>query len=180
MVSKALIEKTFDKVMESQGKMGVSTAMREVGYPATTARNPQGITRSKTWQRLVSQRLSDNKLTEVHSGLLNSNTLDHMVFPLGPKEEEKKKSTNEEEKQKERTTLTDNEIKEFLLEVNCKVRRIVHGDTARHVYFWAPDNKTRKEALDMAYKLKGKYPANGGAGLIVPIQINFRDAECQS
>lgn len=121
--------------------------------------------------------LSDADLSKAHRELLYSTRLDHMIFPLGPKDEddinlsggvnhkdEQEEDVDEEgdgdrgsEETKERTTLTDAEIIQMLSEVNCKVRRIVHGETARHVYFWAQDNRSRKDALEMAYKLKGRY-----------------------
>lgn len=175
------------KTVEYHGNVG--KAMRAVGYSPNTAKNPKILTGSKGWEKLMEKHLSDKKLAEVHDGLLNSTRIDHLVFPLGPKDEDdinfsgakiatpikKKKnpihqSEDEDaeededegidrlpEEHKERSTLTDKEIIAILAEVNCKVRRIVHGENARHVYFWAPDNKSRKEGLDMAYKLKARY-----------------------
>jgi len=92
-------------------------------------------------QNAIQEALPDEVLGHKHRELLESVTLDHMTFPL--------ESSND--------PLTDDEIREYLKEVNCKVRRIVHGEQARHVYFWANDNRAVKDALDMAYKLKGKY-----------------------
>lgn len=99
-----------------------------------------------------------------HRQLLNSTRIEHMVFPLGPVDEDDinlsgaiPNKQNDMEDYVERTTLTDQEIIQMLAEVNCKVRRIVHGNTARHVYYWAVDNKAVKDALDMAYKLRGDY-----------------------
>ena len=65
-MSKEQIKQVFDKVVESGGKMGVSTAMREVGYPETTAKNPQKITRSKTWEKLMETQLPDSLLLKKH------------------------------------------------------------------------------------------------------------------
>lgn len=146
----------------------VSTAMREAGFSKATAKNPQVLTSTANWKRILEKELSDDLLAEVHVGLMSSQTLGHMVFPLGPKGKDDNdlsganpdnNTTPEEDKnlKAERTTLTDKEIKEMLAEVNCKVKRIVHGENARHVYFWSPDNNARRSALDLAYKLKGKY-----------------------
>ena len=179
-MSKEQIKRVFKKVVESGGKEPVSKAMREVGYKEGHVRNPQKITKSKTWEKLVEKRLSDDKLTEVHEELLNSTRLDHMVFPPERHPEEFDEEDFDEDEDEERiqaqspdaVNLSDGDIKKMLEEVNCKVRKIVHGQMARHVYFWAADNKARKEALDMAYKLKDKYPQRPN-GPIVPIQINF-------
>jgi len=155
-------EAAFKETLKNGGN--VSQAMSTVGYAETTVHNPSNLTESDGWKKLVDEYLSDEKLSEVHAGLLASTRLDHMVFPLGPKDDGEVGIQEDDLDEDgihvavhERMKLSDEDIKEMLAEVNCKVRRIVHGETARHVYFWAADNKARKEALDMAYKLKGKY-----------------------
>lgn len=116
----------------------------------------------------IADSFSDEETVQIHKELLKSTRIDHMVFPLGPKDEDDinfsggitRKETSEAEvpeRFKERTTLSDKEIIEMLAEVNCKVRRIVHGETARHVYFWSADNMARDKALEKVYKLKGSY-----------------------
>lgn len=120
----------------------------------------------------IHEALPDLLLSEKHLQLLNSTKVEHMVFPLGPKGEddinlsggrpdtENDDGEMDEDTRRvsaERTTLTDQEIIEMLAGVNCKVKRIVHGETARHVYYWTYDNKAIKDALDMAFKIKGTY-----------------------
>jgi len=158
------------EVVENGGN--VSKAMRKVGYSPNTAKTPQKLTESVGWDELMEEFLSDKELQEKHRGLLNATKIEHMTFPLGPKGEddpnlsgaspelEDDGSEDDPESKRlkaERTTLTDKEIIDMLAEVNCKVKRIVHGETVRHVYYWVLDAKARKDALDMAYKLKGRY-----------------------
>lgn len=151
----------------AKGK-SVSRAMVESGYSPASAKNPQLLTTSQQWKKILEEELSDKLLGNVHKDLINAHTLAHMIFPLGPKGEDdlnlsgaqpNNDVTHEEDKElkAERTTLTDQEIKEMLLEVGCKVKRIVHGEQARHVYFWSPDNAARQSALNLAYKLKGHF-----------------------
>lgn len=141
-------KKVLDLMVENGGN--VSKAIRDSGlYSPSQAKHPEKILDSKTWNEVVEDALSDSVLMEKHKELLNSTRIDHMVFTLGPKKTADKKEGED--------CLSDEEIIEMLAEVNCKVRRIVHGETARHVYFWSNDNKARKEALDMAYKIKGRY-----------------------
>ncbi len=157
--------KAMQNVIENHGN--VSKAMRDAGYPATTAKNPRNLTESKAWQQLMTKFLPDASLVKIHKELLNAHRMDHMVFPLGPDSKLKKLDTKEmpeaiktildAEEALKMTSLTDKEITALLATVNCTVRKIVHGQTGRHVYFWAPDNKARKEAVDLAYKLKGRY-----------------------
>jgi len=158
---------------EIVGKRGnITAAMRAAGYSEKTIKNPKNLTESEAWKQLMAKHLSDDKLSKMHDELLHSTKIEHMTFPLGPKGEDDENLSgaspdtggddgeeDEETKrlQAERTTLTDDEIIKMLAAVNCQVKRIVHGETARHVYFWAIDAKSRKDALDMAYKLKGKY-----------------------
>lgn len=145
--------------------------MLQAGYSQQVSLKPKLVTESKGFRELMEAAgLDDDTLTRTHSQLLQSTRLDHMTFPLETEDEpEPEKPQVELEpqpqggalkrqyKKRMRSHLSDDDIKQLLADVNCKVRRIVHGETARHVYFWSPDNKARKEALDMAYKLKGSY-----------------------
>lgn len=145
-------KRAFTRVVENGGN--VSRAMMEVGFSPATAKTPQKLTTSKGWQELMELHLSDASIAKRHKELLNSHFVDHMVFPLA---------------------MTEKEITALLLEVNCVARRFMHAETQTHVWFFAPDNKARKDAIDMAYKLKGRYEEKStGAGvniLIVPPEL---------
>ncbi len=163
----------FNRVVEkvkSGGKMGkisVSKEIRESGvYGKKVIKNPQLLTKSQGWQTLVNTFLSDELLSQTHHDLLKSTTLSHMTFPLGCETvEEKEAFYNKKREDAEKSgkeykhvdILSDEEIKDLLLSVNCTVKKIVHGEQARYVYFWSADNRARKDGLDMAYKLKGNY-----------------------
>lgn len=115
--------------------------------------------------KAISDALPDSLIAERHLELLNSTYVEHLVFPTGPKE------TVEDDD----TKLSDVQITEMLAEVNCKVRRIVRGETARHVYFWSADNRARKDAIDMAYKVKGTYAPEKHANLTMVAEIGDVD-----
>lgn len=131
------------------------------GYSPNTAKVPSKVTQSLGFMELIEEALPDNDLLEVHNGLLHSMKLDHMVFPLGPEGEDDANFSGAHpnmsitEEAAERTSLTDEEIKQLIADVGGRVRRIVHGDTARHVYFWAPNPAARQAALKLAYDVKG-------------------------
>lgn len=168
-------KKALDILVGNGGN--ITQAMLDAGYSPATANTPQKLTESKAWQELMAEYLPDHEIAEKHKQLLNSTVVDHMVFPLGPKGEDDVNfsggTPNKENKSEgfvERTSLTDQEIKEMLAEVGCKVRRIVHGETARHVYFWTADSKSRKDAIDMAYKLKGSYAPE--KSLVATVKLN--------
>lgn len=164
-------KKAIELVVENRGN--VSKAMRDAGYAEKTAKNPKNLTESDAWKELMDKHLSDKELADKHRELLNSTRLDHMVFPpLRMKKVEDEEQVEEGDRLEpqghggalkrngskvETSGMTDETIIELLADVGCTVRRIEHGETARHVYFWSADSKARKDALDMAYKLKGKY-----------------------
>lgn len=128
------------------GGMSFGEAMREAGYSKNYSEEPQLLRRTESWQKLVEKNLPDTLLTRTHTSLLKSARIDHMTFPPFNKKRNKKGEQ-----------ITDEEIVELLDTVNCTVKKIVHGEQARHIYFWSPDNLARDRALDKAYKLKGKY-----------------------
>ena len=66
---KERIKKVFERVLESSGK-SVSKAMRGI-YPKSTSKNPQQITRSKSWAILTKQYLPESLIAEKHNALLN-------------------------------------------------------------------------------------------------------------
>lgn len=153
----------------------LKAVLLEAGYSPNTAHTPSKVIQSRGFQELLEEVMPDNELTTVHLSLLRSTKLDHMTFPLGPKGEDDINFSGANPEQNpievagvhvERTTLTDEEIKALIAEVGGTVRRIVHGETARHVYFWAPNDKARQDALKLAYDLKGRLGSKGDPGAI--------------
>lgn len=146
---KILFTRISENIRNPQPDFTLGKTILEVGYSQRVSEKPKLVTESKGFRELMEANgLDDQSLTRLHNDLLQSARLDHMVFPLGPKKHE---SPEDDE------MLSDTDIKEMLAELKCVVRRVVHGETARHVYFWSPNDKIRKDALDMGYKLKGHY-----------------------
>lgn len=153
-----------------------SDAMREVGYAETMARNPQKIFNTEYAMEILEKAGVDleGALKQLNRKV-TSRRLEHLTFP--PFNEQKHdKSINgdnsddllddlndtdsgvfENTGKKHGEQLTDDDIREMLLEVNCIVRKIVHGDNARHVYFWSDNDKAQLEAIDKIINLHGLY-----------------------
>lgn len=129
------------QILSEKRNLSVGKAMIEAGYSPITALRPTQLTATKAWKDLMEEYLPEEKIAKAHAALLNSHSVEHLVFPL------------------ETPELTDEHIVEMLAATNCTVRKIVRGEHARHIYFWSPDNRARKDALDMAYKLRGSYAA---------------------
>lgn len=160
------------KIMAENGGNG-SQAMLAAGFSPATAKTPSKLTSSKAFQELAQELLPDDLLLGKHKRLLNAHKLEHMTFPLGP---EAVDSDEAEEKDDspfapEQTSLTDAQIIKLIADVGCTVKQIVHGQQARHVYFWAPDNKAQHAAIDLGYRVRGKMKEN----VTVPVQINVNE-----
>jgi hypothetical protein len=181
---KKIFSQVVEKVRKGE-KISISREIKESGvYADSMVAHPEKITRSKGWQYLLHTHLSDKLLSETHHDLLKSTTLDHMVFPIGVKTNDEKKNyylkreqeaKKKGEEYKHIEILSDEDINELLLSVNCTVKKIIHGEQARHVYFWSADNRARKDGLDMAYKLKGKYAPEKQVNLNVNVTQKEKD-----
>lgn len=119
-----------------KGEEITGNSLKEAGYGDQYGNKVGSITKRKTFQELLDEKLPDDKVLERHNDLFQSRRLDHMTFPV---------------------KIEDEDIEEMLLSVNCIMRKIVHGEQAKHAYFWSQDNRALKDALDMVYKLKGSY-----------------------
>lgn len=136
VVTETRTKKLIKKMIENGGKQSVSKTMLEVGFSPGYAHNPHKLRNTKQFKKLFGQMISDEELIDHHKKLLNSHRIEHAVFPLA---------------------LDDDEITELLESVNCTVRKIRHSESQKHAWFWAPDNRARKDGLDMAYKVQGRY-----------------------
>lgn len=124
-----------------EGETNLFGAMVKAGYsPATANNGGEKLVKSRGWQQIMDEALGDEMLSEVHTELLKSKAIDHLVFPL---------------------SMSDEEITELVESVGGTVRKFKHGETAVHVWFWAPNTKARQDALKLAYDVKGKLKANG-------------------
>lgn len=127
--------KIFNKLVESGGSKSITALGREEGYGEGYLTSSK-ITKTKSWQQLLEEYLSDDKLAKAHSELLNAKSIDHYVFPL---------------------KTPDEKIYEAFSDFGFKVMRIMKSVRGKYVYFAIPDNNARAKALQMAYELKQKY-----------------------
>lgn len=143
-MAKEQIKKVIQKMVENGGK-SVSKAMLEVGYSPAYAKNPQKLTNTKIYQDLISVYLPDEELIKKHRELLGANKIRRFLFPIIKKGEKK-------------SELTNDEIREILESITGY--RLIYVKTGRFgkiASYSVPDNHARLKALDLAYKLHGKY-----------------------
>jgi len=123
------------KIVENGGN--VSKGMRDAGYSKETAKSPKKLTESRGWEELMKKYISDDDISKAHGELLRASQIDHYVFPKSEKDEV---------------------IKKLIESIpGCKLMKVRIAQQWKRAYFWTPDNHSRKDAIDMAYKLKGKY-----------------------
>lgn len=152
---KTRIKKVFDKVVESGGS--VSKAMTEVGYKPGHAKNPQKITKSKSWEKLLQTHLPDSLLAKSHKELLNQRRIEYFVFPK---------------------KMEDEEIMDHVTAAGLRTIVIRESDKGKLAFYSIADAQAKKFALEMAYKLKGKNPkedpdsALDGEIKVLLIQVN--------
>lgn len=158
--------------MVEDPSLSVGDAARAVGLPESIATHPSQIVNTPEWNQLLDEMLPRGELLDVHKGLLRASRIDHMIFADGPKDEQSCMRFIEERNTKIKPddhpytrddVLTDDDIRAMLEEKNCTVRRISRTENSRHVYFFAPDNRARKDALEMAYKLRGDFAGDKAA-----------------
>lgn len=101
------------------------------------------IKQTEIWSELMEMHFPNSRLAKVHSDLLCSAKIQHYIFP-----HEKKKAM-----------LKTEQVKAIVESVpGCKLIYIKNDHYAGQIaFFQAPDSKSQREALDMAYKLSGKY-----------------------
>jgi len=128
-------KKVAQAILANRGT-SVSAAMREAGYSDAYAKNPQQLTTTKSWKELMEEFLPEDELAAVHKSLLNSKRVERLIL---------------------HKDTPDEDIKEMIKSANCTLKKIYIFMGEKHVMFWTPNDKSRSDALDMAYKLKGNY-----------------------
>lgn len=138
----------YKKVLEGAK---LSHAMKEVGYAPSTSKTTGKLTRTKGWQELLDKNLSDRRLVEAHSELLDARQPAYFTFSK---------------------QLSDEEITEHVEAAGFRVIVIRDSDKGKLAFYSTIDTNARKSALDMAYKLKNKMPKESP---ITAIQVNVGD-----
>lgn len=130
-------------------RVSVSAAMREVGYSDSYAARCTSFVSTKSAQALLEEYFPDNYLHAKTKELMEASKLDSYVFP---------KAKNKGK------PLTNEEIK-FIVEQMAGATLIYIRDSdlppGRIAFFRFPDAKARKDGVEIAYKLKGAFKADG-------------------
>ena len=157
-----VVKKLSAIIRENKGnkKITMGKLMREAGYSPTYSKHVGKLVKSKTFQELLEEYLPDDMLSKTHANITQAKSIDHRTFPK---------------------SMTDKEMTTVIESVaGCKVKKIKHGDSANHVWFWMPDNTNRLNAIKEAYKVKNKYPAERHEHQIMAINVTKYDEPAKS
>lgn len=158
-------------IVENRGK-SVSNSMVEAGYSPKYAHNPNQFTKTKTFIELMDEYLPEEMIAKRHDELANAGEIAHYTFPAVIKDQSvdnpnKRAGGKIKAKRPVGECISDAEIKTIVESVpGCKLIYIKYDafQGGKMAFYQAPDSRSRKDALDMAYKLRGKY---------APEQINI-------
>lgn len=129
-------QKVMDNIAKNVGKgrLSVTQAAKDAGYSKSYAESGR-IKNTRTWDQMVEERLSDELLSKTHLELMGAKKIEYMLF---------------------NSDITDDQIYMLIESVGAVVKLIAHGIQGTHVYFFCPDNRVRKDATELAYKVRGK------------------------
>lgn len=128
----------LDNIAKNLGKSSkpnMYQAMIDAGYSHSYAKSCCQLTETKNWIELTEKYLPDNLLATTHNDLMIAKKLEYTLFDAD---------------------VAIEEINEVILKMGCQVAKAIKGKYGTHCYYYAPDNRIRKDATDMAYKVKGK------------------------
>lgn len=119
----------------------LSVIAKEAGYSKNVSAQNKNITESLGFQDLLAKELPESEVLKVHRGLLKSHKIEYLAFPIKEKNEK---------------------IESLIKNAGFKFVRITKIEIVKkkYAYFLIPENKSRANAVDMFYKLKGSYASD--------------------
>ncbi len=127
-------KKVLDNLSENGGNIG--KAILDAGYSESMSKTPQKITESKTFLEVLEDVLPDDVLSRNHKELLEQKRIEYFVFPKA---------------------MDDKEIKGHVEAAGLKLIVVRVSDKGKLAFYSIADAQAKSKALEMAYKLKGKF-----------------------
>lgn len=139
-----------DIIDSKKTKSSIATILKNHGYSKAVQNSPQKVTKTQTFQELMTEMIPDDYIVKKHNQLLENKVMLQMHFP---------------------ETLSDEEIREVLEPNGFTVTRIITSEVEypskkggepivvvkRIAYYSAPNGMVQDRALDKLYKLRGDY-----------------------
>jgi hypothetical protein len=125
----------------ANGCKSAAEALRLAGYSKAVIRNPSKVTMSQTFQETLSEMLSNENLAKTHSELLNAVTPAYVDI----------------------TDISEREAKQLIKKIpgavfqRIEMIRRKNTKSLTRIHYLTPDSQARLRAVDLAYKVTGKY-----------------------
>lgn len=100
-------------------------------------------------ERAIAEAIPDDVLAQKHIELFDQKRVDYFVFPKG---------------------MTDEEIVGHVNSVGIKVITVRESDKGKMAFYSVPDANAIKNALEMAYKIKGTYAPEKSLNINVEVE----------
>ena len=150
-----LRQKILQKKISENPCKPVGTLMRESGYSLEYSKTPIQLQNTENWKLLMDKYLPDNLLAKKNKQLLSAEGIDKYIFP---------------------NSMSDQEIEAVINKIKgAKLIRIQRNQNWARAFFSTADNKTQKEGLELAYKVKGKLSTTPSIGQQINAQFNITD-----
>jgi hypothetical protein len=159
-VNKVRQEKVVEEVaknLSTTGKKNVSSAMVKSDYSPHYARQAVAD-KTKTFIEKFNEIMPEEKILGWHSQLGDAKKTQQMMVGLD---------------------VPDEDIEQWVERCNCVLYKIVEGKQMKTVLFWARDNKAVKDAIEMAYKIRGDYAPDKVEDVSANPFLKMSDAELQ-
>ena len=132
-------------ILAQNPRKSMGAAMVEAGYSKHTANRPSDVTTSMAWRVLMDQYLPDEYIVAKHLELSEASKLEHLSVPFGGE-----------------SMPSLDEVRQ-LVEVIPSAVYLGHsvaeafGQRQLRIIYLAPDYRSRKDAIDLAYRLRGRF-----------------------
>ena len=157
-------------------------ALRKAGYSVAVQRQPHKVFDSVAVQGILENIIKPEHLIGRLKRHVYARRAFHMTLPtFNPekavqREAEALETGEDMSEQTRGEQMTDADIRDFLAGVNCTVYRIVHGEQARHVYYYGDDTKASLDAIEKFINLYGMYaPKKTEDKVNIAVQFSLTD-----
>lgn len=143
-IRREIVAKNIAAKVGKGGKISVSKEMAKAGYSDTYAKNPDRLTGNETFNQLLDKYLPDADVLNLHAQVNLAGKHRVKIFP---------------------DSWTENDLRKYIEAIpGCAVARVQrfnrgsqkNPDWRKRVYYLVPDYIPRKQAIELAYKVKGR------------------------
>ena len=117
------------------GSKNVRSAMEKAGYSKSYSQK-SAVDKSQTFMEKFNEIMPEETILGWHNNLGNAKRTQQLTIDKG---------------------VDDAVIEAWIISVNGVIHKIIEGKLYKTVLFWTRDNKAVKDAIDMAYKLRGDF-----------------------